>query len=38
LVDLGCLGDHDRCCFFNRGVFGELDGGALVVVGDRDVP
>jgi hypothetical protein len=20
LVDLGCLGDHDRCCSIDRGV------------------
>jgi hypothetical protein len=38
LVDLGCMGDHDRCCGFDHGVIRELDGSALAVVGDHDVP
>jgi hypothetical protein len=35
LVDFGSLSDHDCCCSLTSGVFGELDGGALIVVGER---
>jgi hypothetical protein len=32
------LSDHDHCSGFDCGIFGELDGSALAVVGDHDVP
>jgi hypothetical protein len=36
-VDVGSLSDHDRYCSLASGVFGELDGEVLAVVGDHDV-